>query len=620
MRNFLSINILLLIFAANICAQSDEILNSKITLAKRYEQAGEFEKAKQIYHSVLQEQPWNFELVKSLNEIFLKLKEYDNSIILLEDRLALNPSDPNIYGLLGATYSTMGNNEKAFQVWDKGVETNKSSMVVYRVIADYAIQKRAFEKAIDILKKGQANVNDPAIFSFDLGNLYSVTMEFKEAAEVYCALLLTNPENIGAVQSRMNRYLTHPNSLLPTIETVENFYNKYKSPVFLDLLNYLYSNQRNYSKALDVIIQKEKISGNSGTFILNFARSVFGDGDYETSSKAFQFLIDNYPSASFVPDAKLGLLRSEEEKLNLSHIDSANSWKPFNSPDTTGSYKYFSLINSYEDLANTYFKENIIAFAKLRIAIIKQTIFHNFDEAQKIYSQLFQSRLSVPLIPQILEKLAEISIKKNDLNAAESYYNRMKQIPSTDISKKSLSSFMSAKINFWKGDFPSAVKGLAEISKNLSDDYANDAIELSIIINTLKRDSLNLVNYANADLLSEQNKFAEAAAEFKKLADNKNLLLLNDISKYKYAQMQIALNNYNEALQALEELSSGTIKNVYSDKALYLLGNAYLYALNNNEKASSVFQNLLDAFPNSLYFDKSRQMLNVINKGIKQTI
>lgn len=620
MKNFLSINILLIIFAANICAQSDDILNSKITLAKRYEQAGELEKAKQIYHSVIQEQPWNFELVKSLNEIFLKLKEYDNSIILLEERLALNPSDPNIYGLLGSTYATMGNNEKAFEIWDKGIETNKSSMVVYRVIADYAIQKRAFEKAIDILKKGQANVNDPAIFSFDLGNLYSVTMEFKEAAEIYCGLLLTNPENIGAVQSRMNRYLTHPNSLQPTIETVENFYDKYKSPVFLDLLNYLYSTQRNYSKALDVIIQKEKISGNSGTFILNFARSVFGDGDYETSAKAFQFLVENYPSASFVPDAKLGLLRAEEEKLNLLNFDSANSWKPFNSPDTTGSYKYYSLINSYEDLANTYFKDNIIASAKLRIAIIKQTIFYDIDEAQKIFSELFQSRLSVSLIPQVLERLAEISIKKNDLTSAQASYNRLKQIPSTDISKKSLSSFMSAKINFWKGDFPSALKGLAEISKNLSDDYANDAIELSIIITTLKRDSLNLLNYAKADLLSEQSKFSEAASEFKRLADNKNLLLLNDISKFKYAQMQIALNNYNEAVQALEELSGGTIKNVYSDKALYLLGNTYLYALNNDEKASGVFQNLLDTFPNSLYFDKSRQMLNVINKGTKQTI
>ena len=619
MRKILLINILLLVFSVIASAQND-LLESKINLAKRYEQAGELEKAKQIYHSVIQEQPWNFELMKSLNEIFIKLKEYDNSIILLEERLALNPADPNLYGLLGSTYSTMGNNEKAYEIWDKGIETNKTSMVVYRIIADYAIQKRAFEKAIDILKKGQANVQDPAIFSFDLGNLYSVTMEFKEAAETYCELLFANPEQIGAIQSRMNRYLTHPNSAEPTIETAQQYYEKYKSPVFLDLLSYLYNNERNYSKALDVIIQKDKISGNSGTVILNFARSVFGDGDYETSGKAFKFLVDNYPSASFVPDAKLGYLRAEEEKLNISHFDSSNSWKPFNAADTTGSYRYFTLINSYEDLAKTYFKDNIIASAKLRIGIIKQTIFYDVDEAQKIFSELFKSRISVPLMPQMLERLAEISIQKNDLSEAENYYNRLKQIPATDISKKSLANFMSAKINFWKGDFPSALKELSEISKNLSDDYANDAIELSIIINTLKRDSLNLLNYAKADLLSEQNKFTEAAVEFKKLADNKNLLLLNDISKYKYAQMQIALNNYDNAVQSLEELSGGELKNVYSDKALYLLGNTYLYALNNEQKASTVFQNLLDTFPNSLYFDKSRQMLNVINKGMKQTI
>ena len=84
--------------------------------------------------------------------------------------------------------------------------------------------------------------------------------------------------------------------------------------------------------------------------------------------------------------------------------------------------------------------------------------------------------------------------------------------------------------------------------------------------------------------------------------------------------MEIALNNYDKGIEALEELSGGQIQNVYSDKALFLLGNTYLYALKNSEKASSAFQNLLDTFPNSLYFDESRQMLNIINKGLKQTI
>ena len=168
MKNFLFINIIILLLTIDISAQNDVLTNNKISLAKEYEQTGEPEKAKQIYVEIIKEQPWNFEIFKSLNELFLKLKEYDSSIILIQDRRKKNPGDPNLYGILGSTYATMGQNDKAAEIWDKGIGTNKTSMVTYRVIADYAIQKRDFDKAIDILKKGSELVNDPIIFSYDL--------------------------------------------------------------------------------------------------------------------------------------------------------------------------------------------------------------------------------------------------------------------------------------------------------------------------------------------------------------------------------------------------------------------------------------------------------------------
>lgn len=604
----------------DVSAQNELLINNKISLAKRYEQSGDLEKAKKIYNDIIKEQPWNFEIVKSLNDIFLKLKEYDNSIILIEEKIKLNPTDPNLYGLLGSTYATMGENQKASEIWDKAIEINKSSMVTYRVIADYAIQKRDFNKAIEILKKGLDATNEPMIFSYDLGNLYSITMEFEEAAKVYCDLLFSNPEQLASIQSRMNRYLTHANSVKATIDVALDYYEKSRKTQYLDLLSYLYMREQNYSKALDLMIQKDKALDNNGISIFNFAKSVFAEGDFNTSSKAYMFLINNYKNSSFLPDAELGYIRSAEEKLNSEQIDSSNAWKSFLENDTAGSYKYSKIIKDYENLAEKYFNDNIIASAKMRIGIIKLTIFKDYNEAGKIFSDLQKSRLAPILIVQLMQNLAQISIQKNNLSEAQTIYNRLKEIPASDPSVKSLANFMSAKILFWTGNFPKALIELKNISQNLSDNFANDAIELSIIINTMKQDSLNLLNYAKGDLLSAQNNFNGASEIFKKLADNKNLILLNDISKYKFAQMEIALNKYNSAISALEELSSGEIKNVYSDKALYLLGNTYLYALNNYEKGQEVFQNLLDTFPNSLYFDKSRQMLNIINKGIKQTI
>ena len=61
------------------------------------------------------------------------------------------PGDYNLYGLLGSTYFIMDNSEKAFESWEKGIATSSSSHIVYRVIANYAIENRAYEKAIENL-------------------------------------------------------------------------------------------------------------------------------------------------------------------------------------------------------------------------------------------------------------------------------------------------------------------------------------------------------------------------------------------------------------------------------------------------------------------------------------
>jgi hypothetical protein len=65
--------------------------------------------------------------------------------------------------------------------------------------------------------------------------------------------------------------------------------------------------------------------------------------------------------------------------------------------------------------------------------------------------------------------------------------------------------------------------------------YTNDAIELTALITAAKNDSISLLGYAKSDLFLFQNKPKEALVELKTLADNPNLLILNE-----FAQIEIA--------------------------------------------------------------------------------
>jgi predicted Zn-dependent protease len=150
---------------------------------------------------------------------------------------------------------------------------------------------------------------------------------------------------------------------------------------------------------------------------------------------------------------------------------------------------------------------------------------------------------------------------------------------------------------------------------NLKDNSANDALELLLLLNPQMNDSSNLLIYAQAEFLAEQKKFDEAAVLYKQISENKLAFILHTISSIKYGEMLIAVDNYKEAVVVLEEVSSEGEKNIYADKAVYLLGKINQYGINNFSKAEEYYQKLLADFPKSIYADDARsQILLLQNK------
>jgi hypothetical protein len=67
------------------------------------------------------------------------------------------------------------------------------------------------------------------------------------------------------------------------------------------------------------------------------------------------------------------------------------------------------------------------------------------------------------------------------------------------------------------------------------------------------------------------------------------------------------------AISSLEKIVEKEIPGIFADKAVFLLGEIYQYAVKDNEKASRAYEKLLEEFPGSLYFDRCRANLAIIN-------
>ncbi|MEW6196406.1 MAG: tetratricopeptide repeat protein [Bacteroidota bacterium] len=601
----------LMVFCVELTAQIDYNIENKFRLAQSYEQTGQFDKAESSYRELMNQQKWNYQFFDALNRILIKQKKYNESIQLLEDQIKQTPKDINLYGMLGSTYYMLDNIPSAYDSWERGIKTDPASFVVYRVIVNYAIENRLFDKAIEILMRGKMFAEDPMIFSLDLANIYTANMRFEDAVKEYCSMLSKRPDQIGIVKSRIATFIDRATASDLTIKAINNCIDEYSQPALYDLLSYCYARIGDYENGFEAIMKYEELIKSNGNALFTFAQDAYRNRQYLPASKGYKYLIDNFPKSQFIPNAKIAYARTLEASVDQSVIDTIN-WKPINPVLRYERSQYNDVINAYDRIAREYPGNAIYAEALYRIAEITFKRLGDLKSADSLYSIINEKAgQSAYSSPSYLSR-SIIAIKSDSIEKAKSFLESVVQNKRSERGDLSEAYYHLARINFWEGNFSTSLVNFKEVTKNLGTDFSNDAIELSSLISATKKDSLNLLSYAKSDLLLFQNKLKEAAIEFKTLADNPNLFVINEFANYKLSNIFISEDKFYEAIPILDSLVEKSKSSIFADKSTFLLANIYHYGIKNTKKAIGYYQKVLEKYPNSLYFDRARRSLNLL--------
>ncbi len=587
---------------------------NQIRLAKSFEEVNNFEEAEKIYKTLLLSQPQNFNYYRNLHDLFLKTKNYNECQKLIEKQIITSPSNIDLYGDLGSLYYLKGNDKEANKVWEKGIALDSENPFSYRIIANYLFENRLLEQAVDMLKRGNSKSEDNTIFSYDIANIYSLTMKFDKAAEEYCRILESKPNQTAIVKNRILSYVNSTGAEKPTIDVLEEFYKSEENTSILELLIEVYLKTNNFSKVLESAITYDKESLNNGSYLFNIAIRVSRLGDHVNAEKIYKYILENYSQSPLFAQTEINYTREIESNLK-SEFSKTESWKKYYNP-VYDKNKFKELINSYQNISKKY-KNNIGIEADFRTGIIYQEIFNDVKKADSIYLKIAESNFGNEILPEVKYRLARLNIQTGDLSHAENILAETLKYKVNDQKLFYELKFLNAKIKMWSGKFSEAISELNEVKSNSADEYSNDALQLLLLLNTFKKDSLNLLSYINADYLIEKKKFNEAAEEFKKLAGNKNLILLKDFASVNYIELLLTLNNYEEAVIFLNEILNCDEDNIFKDRFLFLLGSTYYYGLKNSIEATKIFSKMLEEFPNSIYTGKSRKIISEINNGVK---
>ncbi|HEX7356631.1 MAG TPA: tetratricopeptide repeat protein [Ignavibacteriaceae bacterium] len=606
--------LIIFLFAFTALAQQNQMDQNQFMLAEGYEQKGDLNKAIEIIETLNKKDPGNIQYFNKLNSLYLQLKKYDESVALINSRIKINPQDLSLYGMLGSTYYTAGDLNNAYKVWDETAEKFKTNQMSYRIIANYAIEKRDFEKAIEYLNQGKEISKDPYLYSYDLGELYQITMRYREAAKEYCDLIKANPSQYQQIESKILSYSNKPNALNETIQVVE----KYKSDniSFFYLLARLYVEKKNYEEAFNLYKDIDKKQNTNGAGLLSFGDFVYRDGEYKIALEVFKFFIDNYKDEQNISLAKLGFAKTQEA-LFIQKYKAANpEWKTFYTPAVVDANEIEPVINAYQEIVRIYKNSEVAIEANLRIGILLLHYRNDVNEAEKNFKLITEDFQMSKFASLAFIELGNIKIEQAKLDEAEKYFQSVIKLTRANTDDKSYSSYQLARIFSFKNDFNSARKNLSNVLGNLKDNIANDAIEFSILLNTAKNDSSNLSVYCKAEFLSEQKRFDEAKELYLQLAQNPQAFVFHSIAKLRAAQMLIATNAYSAAIADLSVIVDEGPKNIYADKGLYLQGQIYQFGLNDSEKAVKSYEDLLAKFPKSLYLDQARQNIIELKKKL----
>ncbi len=602
---------ILIIFGIGYCfAQNDISSQQRYMLGQGYLQAGQLEKAKTIYKDLYNQHPENFQYFEALNNVYVQLKDYQGSIQIIQNRMKNFPPEANIYGLLGSTYYLMGNSAEAYKVWDEGLEKLPPDPMKYRIISDYVLERRDFDKAIEILKKGEDEGNDPVIFSYQLADLYAMTMRFTEAAEEYASILQKNPEQITNVQNKMFNYINKTDALKKTIEVFENKSDDNQSISYL--LARFYVENKDYQKAFDLYLKIDKQKNKQGSDLINLAEMLYKDGNYETAAEYFKEIIDKFSDSPLISKAKLGYAKTLEAGIEQ---NTGDNWKPYHNFNSGDPGKINDVIKAYNDLINQYPNSQVAFESYLRIGELK--LFNQGDLAgAKDYFDKIINNSNTLFEPFAELDAGKIELIKGNIDIAAQYFQRVVSEVNAPDDLKDGSKYLLARIDFYKGNFKEAKNQLAQILSNLSDNYANDAIELSLLLNTTITDSSELVRFADAEFLADQKKFSDAAEKYQIVSQNPKAFMLHSIAEFREAQMELAAGNNDKSIEMLQKIVSEGDTNIYADKALYLMGRIYEFGLNDSSKAIEKYEELLAKYPNSLYLDDARdEIIKLRNKA-----
>ncbi|MDE2833967.1 MAG: tetratricopeptide repeat protein [Bacteroidota bacterium] len=570
----------------------DSSTAARFQLATEYLRGGQFDRAIPLLENLYENQPGSVVFFDKLKEAYENVKRYPAAIKLIDGQLEQGNQDQTALLVEQARlYYLAGQDRTAAAQWDAVLTASNGSESVYRLVYNSLLRLRLLDRAIEVLLRGRASHTQSILFQPELAYLYGLTGQHERAMEEYLGLLETSSRQINYVRGRLSRSLDQDGALEAALEVTGRSVAAHPDrAVIRDLLSWLHMEAGSFDAAYEHVVIMDRLNGGDGQAIYSFAQRAAEAGAFEVARRA-------YESVQFIHnDALLGI----GHMLELQGESAVE-----------GTAYFAAALNTYSALLAEHPEHPQRADVMMRMARLRQYTFHDSDAAATMLKTVANEFAYQPVSQQAWLALGRLELERDQLDEAERIFAGLAgATPVTEFTTQA--QLEVALMHFYHGDFARAEQSLGLLSEATSDDVANNALSLRLLLleNPVQDSAAAALGaYAEARLLLRQQKEDAVIRRTDEMLSRWAHHPIADDARFLRARAFRQSHRIDEALAAFGELPLLHPNSPHSDNSLFMYAEILEQNINDPSAAADAYADLLTRFPGSLLVNEARERI-----------
>lgn len=578
-------------------------------LAMQYYEQKDYEKAAVYFDKLYDKNPDAY--YTYYYRTLMALKDYGKAEKITKKQIRRNETAPYLYVSLGKVYRLQGDAKKEDEQYQKAIKELVPEQNAIFALAHAFEEEQLYDYAIEVYKKGRKAFADTYPFFYEIADLYKKKGDLKAMINEYLDAIEFRDSELYTAQGNLQNSLGYDdktggfNNPLLKQELQKRIQQHPDKIALSEFLIFIQTQQKDFEGAFVQSKALDKRQMGDGFRLMELAKLCISNEDYSTAEKCYDYVLSRgkngmYHDAAFI------------ESINTQYLK-------LTSQATPPPQDIEALMAKMDEAIKQYGVTNMTLPIIKKQALVKAYYQNKSQEAiALLQSTIDNYGFDSKTLADIKLDLGDMNLLTGNIWDASLLYSQVeKDFKYEPIGQEA--KFRNAKLSYYAGDFKWA-KAQADILKGATSKViANDALDLSLVISDaigIDTNEVPLSMFSSADLLILQHQYDRALARL----DSINLIFsthtLGDDIYYKKAEIFKKLGRYAEAAKMLQNIVEFFPDGIYGDDALFKQAELYERFLSDNEKAKTLYQELLTKYPGSIYVVDARKRYRALRGDI----